>query len=184
MHSKFISLQLLTIWYHYIYIHFLYLVSSIGALAIQLFTRLLDHIWGLQHNTESSIGYILLLCWTAFDPMIYMMSGNAFTRRRKTTPISRPHTIHILKIDYFLVDKWVLQKIHNSTLNPITRSDHAPMSIIIASSTTSNPIRIWRANTQVMQSSPYAEQIQNHLTDFFLKTHGSVPHSSSLWMAH
>lgn len=105
------------------------------------------------------------------------------TTDKDYTYFSAPHNLYS-QINYFLVDKWVLQKIHNSTIDPITWLEHAPMGITITPSTFSNPTRIWRANTHIMQTSPYAEQIQNHLTDLFLNNQGSVPYSSTLWMAH
>lgn len=46
------------------------------------------------------------------------------------------------------------------------------------------PAKIWRANTFVMKSSPYADMLQQQLADFCMHNSGSVKHSATIWIAH
>lgn len=105
------------------------------------------------------------------------------TTEKDYTFFSAPHNSYSW-IDNFLVDKWLLQCIPNSAIDTISWSDHATVSITITSSSAYNLAKLWGANAHVLQTSPYAEKIRQHLIDFFLHNSRSVSQSSMLWMAH
>lgn len=89
------------------------------------------------------------------------------------------------RIDYFLVVKWILQKICESDIEAITWSNHTTVSITITNPTSPPPFKIWRANTTVMKSSTYAELLKKkNLEEFFQNNVGSVSDSTVLWNAH
>lgn len=88
------------------------------------------------------------------------------------------------RIGYFLTDKWLLKRISASTIELITWSDHAPICLTIDSSNSPNPTKLWRANTSLMKSSPYAEEIQCQIDEYFEHNVASVDKAATLWMAH
>lgn len=92
------------------------------------------------------------------------------TTERNYTFFSTTHNSYS-RIYYFLVDKWLLQRINNSDIAEITWSDHPPS-------------KIGRANSFLIQSSPYAEDLQCQLSEFFQHNVGSVENTPTIWMAH
>lgn len=77
-----------------------------------------------------------------------------------------PVHITYTRIDYFLIDKWLLQKVCNSDIAPITWADHAPTSITISNCASTPARNIWKANAQILKTSSYAESIQQRFQNF------------------
>lgn len=62
---------------------------------------------------------------------------------------SHRHCVYI-RIDLFLADKWLLQKITQTKVNNITWSDHASVLFEIRDAYPNNNAYIWRSNSQVI----------------------------------
>lgn len=88
------------------------------------------------------------------------------------------------RIDYFLVDKWTLTKISNSSIGTITWSDHAPVSMEVVDGPQHTRTRIWRANSEIIHSPEHSDFIRKHLEEFFDINAGSVSDNITLWNAH
>lgn len=144
-------------------------------------------MWRCQHSTKPINGYHKSFPQKPMLNFIRSHDLHDFLRFHHTmekdfTFFSAPHNSYS-RIDYFIVDKWLWQNIFCSTIDLITWSDHAHISITIISKA-SNPTRLWKANTHILQMSPYDKQLHRPLYDFFLHNLGSVPHPSTLWMAY
>lgn len=88
------------------------------------------------------------------------------------------------RIDYFLVDKWLLQHISDYNIDPITWSDDASICLTVNFTRPHMTAKLWRANTYVLKSSLYANMLQQQLDDFFMHNAGSVDNPATLWVAH
>lgn len=88
------------------------------------------------------------------------------------------------RIDYFLVDKWTLTKITDSSVGTITWSDHAPVSVNVADRPHPPRNKIWRANAAIIQSPEHSAYIRKHLEEFFDLNEGSTSNNTILWNAH
>lgn len=87
------------------------------------------------------------------------------TTERGYTFFSPDHNTYSL-IDYFLVAKWLLQRVSRSEIETITWSDHAPTSIFISNPSSPPSYKVWRANMYVMKTSPYTDQLQTQLEEY------------------
>lgn len=102
---------------------------------------------------------------------------------REYTHLSSVHNSYS-RLDFFLVDKWLLCKIGASDIESTTWSDHSPISITIPDTLSPPPHKMWRANTFIMKTSPYAEELNSHLSDFFTHNVDSVSDPTTVWLAH
>lgn len=64
---------------------------------------------------------------------IFMIFGNVSTLLRGTTPFFSQVHLSYSRIEMFLLDKFLLQKISLSEIGNITWTDHAPASITVGS---------------------------------------------------
>lgn len=79
--------------------------------------------------------------------MFYMMFGVVTRLQSLVINFCSPVYNTYNHIDYFLVDKWLLQKVRRSDIETITWSDHASTCISISNQTSPPPHKVWRANT-------------------------------------
>lgn len=88
-------------------------------------------VWRCHHSTER-------------DYSFFSHQHNSYTR-----------------IDFFLVDKWTLAKVSDSSIATITWSDHAPVSITTDNLSSLSRTKCWRANASILHSSEHSTVIQN-----------------------
>lgn len=72
------------------------------------------------------------------------------------------------RIDLFLTDKWLLQKISSAQIHDITWSDHAAVTITINDQVVSSSPPIWHSNIRLLQEPRTSTIISQHLSNFFL----------------
>lgn len=73
-----------------------------------------------------------------------------------------------LRIDMFLMEKWLLQHIETAKIHDITWSDHAEISLTILEKGVSSSPPIWRCNVRLLQESHTHTKITQHLQNVFL----------------
>lgn len=119
----------------------------------------------------------LLLQEDLHDPWRYQ-----HTSERDYTFFSNPHNTYS-RIDCFITDKSLLQRVMGAKIYNITWSDHAPISLEISDSLTCNGIPLWRNNTFILSHPEYAVELRTKLELFLLNAESSSS-VFNLWCAH
>lgn len=88
------------------------------------------------------------------------------------------------RIDMFLLDKFLLQKISKSEIGTITWTDHAPVSITVGSHGFSTWANRWKNNVHLFSDSAIALDIETLLIEFFNKNDTAEVNPFVLWTAH
>lgn len=102
---------------------------------------------------------------------------------RDYTFFSSPHRVYS-RIDLFLVDRNTLAQTTSTTINTITWSDHASITISIKDDSNCNVPNMWRSNTYLMQQLEAKNAINQHLKEFFSVNESSVQDQFILWNSH
>lgn len=102
---------------------------------------------------------------------------------RDFTFFSAPHHTYT-RIDFFLVDQHTLTKSTSSTINNITWSDHASITLSIKDTSVITTTPIWRVNSFLLQQPESKKVIEDHLLEFFTINEPSVQNHFTLWNAH
>lgn len=95
-----------------------------------------------------------------------------------------PHHKSYSRIDLFLSDKWLLQKISASVIHTMTWSDHAPITISIDNTGHQRNTFLWKANNYVLQHPKYSQVIKEDLTEYFSLNTGTVADPTMVWNVH
>lgn len=114
---------------------------------------------------------------------LYNMWRCHHTTERDYTFFSYRHNSYT-RIDYFLVDKWLLPNITNSTISTISWSDHAPIILTIDTLLSVSKMRIWRANALIPQLPSHSTYTRDRLEEFFELNKGTTSNNATLWNAH
>lgn len=114
----------------------------------------LHDVWRCQHSTERDYSYF--------------------------SSVHRTYS----RIDFFLVDKFLLQNISMSSVHNITWSDHAPVSIMVEGSRTETRANRWRNDTFLFSHPDHKHTINKELHEFFKNNTGSVPDPFTVWNCH
>lgn len=77
-----------------------------------------------------------------------------------------------LQISLFLICNSLAQDIHESTIDPITIRNHAPVSLAINIQSYTKPPTRWRFNTSLLQDPDFISLIAKELASF-LEMNGS-----------
>lgn len=77
-----------------------------------------------------------------------------------------PSHLSYSRIDYFIVDKWTLQKVTESTIGTITSSDHAPISITLGTHQVGAPL-LWKFNASLLTNPDICQSIIDAHHSFF-----------------
>lgn len=88
------------------------------------------------------------------------------------------------RIDYFLVDKWLLPKITVSNISTITWSDYAPITMTTNDTPARSQPQIWRANPWILHLPDHSAYIQKNLEKFFKLNKGTVSSITTVWNTH
>lgn len=102
---------------------------------------------------------------------------------RDFTFFSNPHSSYS-RIDYFLVDRKLLLKVSDATIDNISWSDHAPVSFEIADGHPRFNTSLWRNNTFLLADSACTEELKVRLQEFFFFNAGTSVDIFNLWCAH
>lgn len=114
----------------------------------------LHDIWSYQHSNERDYSY--------FSP-----SKNTHSR-----------------IDLILIDGRTLTSALHTSIEYITWSDHAPISLTISCDHNYLGNSLWRMNTYLLKSPNISTEIQTALSEYFSINGGSVSSPATLWCAH
>lgn len=88
------------------------------------------------------------------------------------------------RIDCFLTDKNILQKVVKAQIYNISWSDHAPISLEISEGRTGKNVSLWRNNTYVLSHPGYVSELKTQLEEFFSFHAGSSSSVFNLWGTH
>lgn len=88
------------------------------------------------------------------------------------------------RIDLFLMDKWLLQKVTQTKIETITWSDHAPILLTLRDSYPNTTANIWRSNSQIIQNPNTKKTLEDCLSDYFQINSSSTDYAFLLWNAH
>lgn len=102
---------------------------------------------------------------------------------RDFTFFSKPHCTYS-RIDLFVGDKQLLQDATETDIQPITWSDHAPVSLTLGDKPTHSSFTNWRNDPHLMAIPSNTTLIQNCLQEYFELNELSVSHPSTIWSAH
>lgn len=92
---------------------------------------------------------------------------------RDYTFFSSPHRVYS-RIDLFLVDQGTLSQVTSTTINTITWSDHASITLSLNDDSMCNIPHMWRLNTYLMQQPDFKNIISKNLSKFFSINASSV----------
>lgn len=88
------------------------------------------------------------------------------------------------RIDMFLVDRATLFQATEAQIGTILWSDHAPISLTLTLHQHTQPTKLWRLKTNLLNNPGYEEQVTSELNVFFTQNANSVTNAHSLWAAH
>lgn len=89
-----------------------------------------------------------------------------------------------MRIDLFLMDKWLLQKVSQAKIDTIAWSDHAPILLTLKDSYPSTTTYVWHANSQIIQNPSTEKMLEDHLSSYFQINSWSTDNAFLLWNAH
>lgn len=120
----------------------------------------------------------------------FLASSNLFdvwrcqhSTERDFTIFSNVHHTYS-RIDLFLVDKFMLQKIEKSNIHVITLSDHAPISISVGDQGIETRANRWRYDIFTLSHQENLKSIRRALNEYFEFNADSVEDPFTLWNAH
>lgn len=102
---------------------------------------------------------------------------------RDFTFFSAPHCTYT-RIDLFLVDRNTLTRTLSSTINNITWSNHASISLSVKDSSPTNPSPVWWANSFLLQQLDVRNHVESQLKYFFLFNDLPDQDQFTLWNAN
>lgn len=125
------------------------------------------------------------------SPLNSFLTGNdlydvwwcCHAEERDYTFLSPRHNTYI-RIDLFLSDKILLQNVRSSQIHTTTWTDHAPVTIQIANTSSIPSLFVWHVNNQILQLPSNTSHLQQKLEEFFEINTGSVADPAVLWHAH
>lgn len=88
------------------------------------------------------------------------------------------------RIDFFITDRALLQKITDARINNITWSDHAPISLVINLGQQNSNHVLWRNNTNILSQREALAVMKERLEEFFKLNDNDAVSISSVWCAH
>lgn len=105
---------------------------------------------------------------------------------------SHPQAIYFLfsshklysRLDHFLISAPLLPSIVASEIDPITWSDHAPITIDLLLHSARPKTCHWWLNESFLRIPDIRESLQVKLSEYFQLNEGSVSDASILWKAH
>lgn len=71
------------------------------------------------------------------------------------------------RIDLFLMNKWLLQKVTQTKITNITWSVHASVLLTLGDTYPNDSAYMWRSNSQIIQNAATKEILEGHLSDLF-----------------
>lgn len=125
---------------------------------------------------------------TAFRKCV--RSHQLFDSWRIKHPNAKQFTFYLMAhkmyshLDHFLISAPLIPFIIDSSISPITWSDHAPITLDVMLSQIPSRSCHWRLNDQLLHSEPSRTKLAASLKEFFLLNVGSVSDFSTLWGAH
>lgn len=105
------------------------------------------------------------------------------TTERDYTNFSLVHKSYS-RIDFFLTDKYTLQKVTKATIHNITWSDHAPITVNIEDMLKVHHAPLWHNNTYLLSNPQIKEEIQNKLEKYFMFNNTTDCNPSTVWCAY
>lgn len=78
------------------------------------------------------------------------------------------------RIDWLLMDKWLLQKIIQTKINNITWSDHASILLTLGDAYPKTATVVLRSNSQLVQNPSTKRVLENHLSKYYALTFPST----------
>ncbi|XP_077341365.1 vomeronasal type-2 receptor 26-like [Lithobates pipiens] len=120
----------------------------------------------------------------------FLLKNDLYDTWRCLYPDDREYSYHspvhntYTRIDYIFTDKWLLQRVAESDIAPITWVDHAPISTTLHIVKSQPTHKVWRVNVQLLQIPTSADTLRQQMAEFFANNVGSVSDSATLWGAH
>lgn len=88
------------------------------------------------------------------------------------------------KLDFFLVEHWLLEEVEGKNIGSMTFSDHAPVSLQLKIGKRKNLCNNWRLNEDLLHDRETDKRIKEEL-EFYFKTNTSGETSEAIvWEAH
>lgn len=84
----------------------------------------------------------------------------------------------------FIVDRWTLPLVTSSSIEIITWSDHAPITLRLSGQGTSKGNPLWRLNTYLLSISEHSQAIEKALNSYFEFNDTNEVSKFSIWTAH
>lgn len=132
-----------------------------------------NHLWTLPHNTDVTHLLSIIICITKTS-----LTHDAVSTQMREMSCS--FQIPIVLTHMFLLDKWLLAKTLATSINSISRSDHASILQTIQDSSSFQTTPIWRVISR--QQEDTMAELEKHLVKF--SHFNSVSDSFLLWNAH
>lgn len=105
------------------------------------------------------------------------------TIERDYTCYSMVHNIYS-RIDFFLTDVYTLQNVCKADIHNITWSDHAPVTIEVADTSTISNKPLWRNNTFLASKPKIRDEIKEKIQEYFQINDTGECSPMTVWCAH
>lgn len=88
------------------------------------------------------------------------------------------------RLDFFLVELWLLEAVTRTNIGIMTFSDHAPVSLQLKTGESQKKSKIWRLNEDLLHEKEIEKRIKEEL-ELYFKTNVAVDRSEAIvWEAH
>lgn len=96
------------------------------------------------------------------------------------SPVHRNYS----RIDFFLTDKYTLQKVTRADIHNITWPDHAPITIELLDTAKTNFTPLWRNNTYLLSQPQIQKEVNKQLEEYFTFNEQPGIHPTTVWCSH
>ena len=106
-----------------------------------------------------------------------------YPQTRDFTYFSNTHQKYS-RIDYFFLSQPDLTFLTNSTIEPMTLSDHHPITLSLTFPEKKTVTKTWRLNTAVLKDPADVSELREKLLDYFSRNENDETSSLTQWEAH
>lgn len=88
------------------------------------------------------------------------------------------------RIDFFLTDMYVLQKVSKADVQNITWSDHAPVTVEVVDTSKISHKPLWHNNAFLLSHPHIRDEIEEKLKEYFSFNANGECSPTTIWCAH